>query len=532
MKTLLVLFPLSFLVVPRAGVAAPVPEQSVPIVNSKISRTIETVNYRAKSTTAVDFRGTAILAEAKGEAKVETKSSGVLIEATFEHLGPPSRFGPAFLTYVLWAISPEGRPDNLGELTLNGSKSKIQATTTFQTFGMMVTAEPYFAVTTPSGYVVLENVPGKDTKGAIEPATAKYELLRGDEFKASDLPPLAEAPGDPLELKQARNAQRIARWRGAEHYAPDSWAKAEASLIRAEDYQTRKQHKAVPTAAREAVQAFADAITITLRRAQEEQSAERRAEAAAREEQARSERQRAELNQAQAERQRAEAEARAAREAEARAQAEREQSAVREQQESERQQALAAQQQATAAQQQAAEAQQQAQQARQTAEQQRLSAERARQDQQQLRAELLEQFNRILETRETTRGLIVSLGDVLFATAKYDLQPQARERLAKLAGIVMAHPGLHLAVEGYTDNVGSELFNQKLSEERADSVRAYLIAQGLDPNSVSTTGYGESHPVADNATAQGRERNRRVEIVVSGQIIGAPIGVAPTGGQR
>lgn len=525
------------------------PQQGAPVIDIQLSRTIATVNYQAKSSTEVNFRGTALLPEAKGEATVESKSAGVTIEAKFEELAPASRFGSAYLTYVLWAISPEGRPSNLGELPQENGKTKMRATTSLQTFGMIVTAEPYYAVSSPSEYVILENIPRKDTKGAVRPVNASYELLRRGRYNSANLLRLSESSDEPLALLEARNAERIARWQRADRYAPDAWARAEASLGRAEDYQKRKQHKPVLTAAREAVQSFEDAITVAVQRQKDEQTAQERAAAAQREEQARAEKEAAAQQQAEAERQKAQAEAQAAREAQARADAERqqaaaeaererEQAAAQAEQERQRQQALAAQKQAeqaaqqtAQAQQQAQQAQQQAEQARQQAEQQRQAAERAQQEQQQLRAQLLQQFNRILETRETARGLIVSLGDVLFATAKYDLQPEARERLAKLAGIVLAHPGLHLAIEGYTDSVGSEIFNQKLSEERADSVRAYLIAQGLDPNSISTTGYGMSHPVADNSTSQGRQKNRRVEIVVSGEIIGVPIGIAPTNAQ-
>jgi outer membrane protein OmpA-like peptidoglycan-associated protein len=154
----------------------------------------------------------------------------------------------------------------------------------------------------------------------------------------------------------------------------------------------------------------------------------------------------------------------------------------------------------------------------------RAEAERNRKAAEALRAQLLEQFNRILPTTDTPRGLKVNMADVLFDTGKYDLRPPAREALAKLSGIVLAHPGLKLEVEGYTDSVGSETFNQQLSEQRATTVRQYLIAQGLPENSISSRGFGETAPIASNDTPQGRQQNRRVEIIVSGQVIGTKIG--------
>jgi outer membrane protein OmpA-like peptidoglycan-associated protein len=142
----------------------------------------------------------------------------------------------------------------------------------------------------------------------------------------------------------------------------------------------------------------------------------------------------------------------------------------------------------------------------------------------ELRADLMRQFNLILETRDTARGLIVNMSDVLFDTAKHSLRPVAREKLAKVAGIILGHPGLRLDVEGHTDSVGGDEYNQQLSEQRAAAARDYLTQQGVAPNSVTTKGFGESQPVASNDTAAGRQQNRRVEMVVSGELIGTQIG--------
>jgi outer membrane protein OmpA-like peptidoglycan-associated protein len=265
--------------------------------------------------------------------------------------------------------------------------------------------------------------------------------------------------------------------------------------------------KSIIQAARDAVQNAADARTITLRRENEAKIAADQAAAAAATAAAQAQQQQEAAARQQADMQRLKAERDAAQEAAARAQAD----------------AAAA---ASAAQAQQSDAAAAVAAARAKAAQDQ--AAQAELEKQQLRAALLAQFNRILPTTDTPRGLKVNMADVLFAFGKYDLQPPAREALAKFSGIVLAHPGLHLAVEGYTDSVGSDAFNQTLSEQRANAVRDYLVQQGLDPSQITSTGYGKTNPVASNDTAQGRQQNRRVEIIISGEVIGQQIGVPPT----
>lgn len=495
-------------------------QQSVPVISITQTRTIQAVNYLAKGSTKIDFRGTALLPLATGQAKIDSKDGGLVIEANFDGLGPVSQFGNAYLVYVLWAITPEGRANNLGQILQNGPKGKIFATTRLQNFGMIVTAEPYFAVTSPSEDVLLENIVRPDTKGAVSSVAARYELLKRGQYSTLNLTTLADAGDLPLDLLQARNAERIAKANLADQYAADSWAKAMDALNRAEDYQKRKQKKSVPTAARDAVQSFEDSITISVKRQEDERLANERAAAAKAEADAKAKQEAEAQARALAEQQKMQAELQAAKEAQARAEAEKAQAeAERAQAEAQKAQAEAEKARAQAlASQQAAETQ---------AQQERDAAAKAEADKQALRATLLAQFNRVLETRDTPRGLVVNLGDVLFDTGKYNLRQEARERLAKLTGIVLAHPGLHLSVEGYTDNVGTEDFNQELSEKRAQAVRQYLIDQGLDPGSVTSQGFGMANPVASNDTPDGRQKNRRVEIVISGEVIGVPIGQPP-----
>jgi outer membrane protein OmpA-like peptidoglycan-associated protein len=476
---------------------------SVPILRvNVVSRTAKAINYRHRSgATKIDFAGTALLPRARGEAKVESKQGYIEVEVEFDNLQPASQFGHEYLTYVLWAITPEGRAKSLGEILLNGTKSKLDVSTELQTFGLIVTAEPYFAVSQPSDVVVMENIVRPDTVGKIEEIDAKYELLQRGQYVLNVEPSRVRSvvfdSKTPLELYEARNAVQIAQWGGAERYATESFQKATQLLQQAEDYQSRKSaKKSVVMAAREAAQTAEDARLIAAKRQREEQEAAERAAAQARVDEEAQKKAQAEAERAEAERAKADAEA-----------ARREADAARA---------------AALDQQQAAEVE--AQRAQLAAQQANQEKERAEAEKAQLRTRLAQQLNEILETRETARGLIVNMSDVLFDTAKYDLRPSAREKLAKIAGIVLAHPGLQLEIEGHTDDRGSEEYNQQLSEKRASAVKDYLVQQGISPLSVVARGYGESMPLADNQTASGRQRNRRVELVVSGESIGVKTG--------
>jgi len=509
-----------------------------------VERTTPAVNYLHRSgASKLDFKGTALMPSASGSAKVESQRGVIHVSADFRDMAAPSSFGPEYLTYVLWAISPDGRPVNLGELTLSdygkGSSSKIDATSDIQTFGLIVTAEPYYGVTQPSDAVVMENVARPDTQGVVESINAKYELLpRGAYTKTGRFVPLSVSKKDPFELYEAENAIQIARLAGAEKYSQDSFQKATEALRQAQRYQVQKPgQKPVITMAREAVVRAEDARVIALKRQTEEAAEAERQAGIAREN---AEKQKAETARLQAEEQarlRAQADAnrlaaekaktdaeRAKQEAEtAAANAERvKQEAIeaRRSADEARQSAVAQQQQLAAEADRARSAAADADRLRQEAERQRAKSE---EDQAQLRKQLLTQFNTILQTRDTARGLIVNMSDVLFDSGQYSLKPGAREKLAKVAGIILGHPGLKIAVEGHTDSVGGDEYNLKLSQNRANSVRAYLVSQSIDPAAVTATGFGKTMPVADNKTAAGRQVNRRVELVVSGEILGTTI---------
>ncbi len=533
----------AFLMVCAAGLA-----QNQPIYRVTVtSRTAKAVSYQHRSgTTSIDFQGTDLLPSARGKARVASKQGRIAIEVEFEGLQPATRNGAEYLTYVLWAITPEGRTANLGEVLLNGTRSKLDVTTELQVFGLIVTAEPYYAVSQPSDLVVMENVVRADTVGKIEPIDAKYELLQRGQYQRLANPlALKMDQKQPIELYEARNAVQIARAIGADNYAPETFVKAEKSLAQAEAYQARNAgSKPVAMTAREAVQMAEDSRVIAVKRQDEQALNEARLRSSEREATAENGR-----VAAQSETERVKHDAEAAR-LQAQADTERltrektaqafaaQADADKVKRENEARMASAAD---TAEQ---LKAQNDARETAANREAERLKRENDMQrassqaeldsaakmraqletEKTELRVKLLAQFNAILQTRDTPRGLVVNMSDVLFDTGKYTLRPLAREKLAKLAGIVSGHPGLMLAVEGYTDSIGSDDYNQRLSEQRSEGVRDYLTQQGMAAGSVTSRGFGKAQPVATNDTAEGRQQNRRVELVISGEVIGTVVG--------
>ncbi|HKF22737.1 MAG TPA: OmpA family protein [Candidatus Angelobacter sp.] len=504
-----------FALIPAAG------QSPAPAATGSVSRTTKAVNYRLRSgAVEVDLRGTELMANAVGQAKVEGKKSSVEIDAKFENLDDPTRFGLEFLTYVLWAVSPQGKAVKIGELVLDHTSSHVKAPLEMQTFGMIVTAEPYFAVNQPGNVVVMENiVPAGFRQENID---ATYELLARGTY-ASTQTKIENAifgidKKTPRPLFQARNAVRIARNASADKYAAPILSKAEQQLQQAEAAYSQKQNKsAVETPAREAVETAEEARVMAVKKKAEEEAA---AAAAAREAQAKA------LADAEAKR-RADAEAARAQAEAAKADAERMKAAAEKAAQDAAQQREAAEkakQEADAARN-AAEAQQkvlaaETEKARRAAEESDRLRQQAEKDKADLRARLLAQLNTILATRDSARGLIANMSDVLFKTGSFELLPGARERLAKVSGIVLAYPGLHLDVEGHTDSVGGDEYNQQLSERRAGAVRDYLVQQGIPDGAIVFRGFGKTKPVASNDTPEGRQQNRRVELVISGDAIG------------
>jgi outer membrane protein OmpA-like peptidoglycan-associated protein len=506
-----------------AGLAnAQAGSSNVPATTSPVFRTTKAVHYRQGGTVKVEFRATELLAGSAGEAKVEAKKTNISIDAKFQGMEDATKFGLEYLTYILWAISPEGRAVNLGEIALDKSNVHLKASTDMQTFGLIVTAEPYFAVTQPGNTVVLESVvPENIALG--ENIDAKYELLgRGTYTAANEKIQNAIFGIDrstPLELFEARNAVRIAHIAAADKYAASILAKADQQLMQAETTYRQKQGKpAIESAARETTQTAEEARVMAVKqRAEDEAQAKAAAEKLAaqeREAKARSDAEAEAKRRAEAEEAQKQAEAAKAEAERLKAEAEQAaQEAARQKEEAEKAKAEAIeQQQALAAE--TAKAQQAAAQSEQLRQQ-------AEKEKQEMRARLLQQLNAVLATRDTARGLIANMSDVLFKTGSFELMPAARERLAKVSGIVLAYPGLHLQVEGHTDSTGGDEFNQTLSEQRAGAVRDYLVQQGIATNSIEARGFGKTEPIASNDTAEGRQQNRRVELVLTGDAIGS-----------
>ena len=447
-----------------------------------VEHDLDAVNYFHRSgSTHINFDGTNLLPGAKGEAKVTSERGGLHISAEFKGLTPANGFGAEYLTYVLWAISADGRPQNLGEVLPAGTKNNIEVTTSLQSFGLIVTAEPYFSVSMPSDVIVLQNVFSDKTQGVLEHVNVHYTLLpRGlyaaTEGSKSNFNPITRNEHAPLELYEAHNAARIALMYGADKYAPDIMQDVNTDLQNADnmDGSKHRDEKMEITYAREAVQKAEDARISSLRKQATEHQQQERAD---------KEQAQADAAQSQVAAANAQAQAEAAAAAKARAEAD-----------------------AANARAEAAEAQH--------------SAQKSQEDASAVREKLRAQLNSVLATSESARGLIVNMSDVLFDTAKYTLKPGTQVSLAKVATILQIYPGLKVQVEGYTDSVGGDEYNQKLSENRANAVHDFLVQNGVPAANVTATGYGKNKPVADNGTAAGRAQNRRVNLVVSGDAIG------------
>jgi outer membrane protein OmpA-like peptidoglycan-associated protein len=501
----------------QTGVA-PAPNGPEPIFRVDVtSRTIRAVNYHHRQgTTKIDFRGTALMPDSRGTADVTANTGASRISLKFDHLSNPSQFGPEYLTFVLWGITPEGRAERLGEVQLKGANDKtaeLYATSDLQSFGMIVTAEPYFSVSQPSDAVVMENFIRQDTTGTMEDIDAKYELLKRGQYTLNiGAPQLTSMTSDlqiPLQLREAREAIAIAKAQGADHYAAETMHKAAIDMQNAEGYYHSKNLKQLDTVAREATQMAEDARRISIEKEREEADLAAKNASAQRE-----------LDSKQAA---DEASRRAAEEARRRTAAEAD-TANAERQKHEAELAMAD----------AKKAQAEADAARQAAlaEQQKLALEKnaaisareqAEKDAVALRARLKDQLNLILSTRDTARGLIVNMSDVLFDFNQATLKPGAREKLARVSGILLAYPSLRVAVEGHTDSIGTDEYNLKLSQRRADAVRDYLTSNQINSANVQSVGLGKANPVASNDTGAGRQENRRVEMVVSGDVIGQSV---------
>jgi len=448
-----------------APAAAQQLERDVQVMSADVEGRLEGFSYQEGPVSRLEFYGSSLALKAAGDAKVEFQDGRASVDVSVMNLPDPWTFGP-FSTYVLWAVTADGRANNIGSIELRNGRGLLETTTPLSQFALVVSAEPHFAVTAPSKYVVLRNL-GKYVRGQKVMIPGLTERIDYANLTPRPIDPRSKVP---LDLIQARYALDIARGAEADKYASGEFAKAEGLLAKAEAAQASKKYsirKIAALIAREAVQSGEDARRRSILGRQEADAAALAAEEA---------------------RKRDEAAAAARRDAEEKARIE----ALAAAEDAKRRQALAAEQAAREA---AAEAQRQA------------------------RADLTARLNRALPTRQTERGIVAEIAGVQFATGAADLRPEAREALARFAGIIGVYPSIRVKVEGHTDSTGSYETNQKLSLARAAVVRDYLAAQGVDAAHIEVEGLGPDQPVADNATAEGRARNRRVEIILTGDLL-------------
>jgi outer membrane protein OmpA-like peptidoglycan-associated protein len=487
-----------------ASPAAPAPVQAVKPVTA--TRESMALSYPEGTTISIKFQGTHRLPRATGEAKVERKKGMTEIEIELDEMKPASFFGGDYNTYVLWTVSPEGHVHNDGEFVLRGNRSKLNVSTPLETFGMFVTAEPHFLVASPSRFVVLENTrPAHHIGNPLRVSQIQYHGFDGlYRFERETLSNLPETKGTRREdVGSAEASIALAERAGASQFAVEEITKAREAMRRTLDaVRVRTDDRNIMLLAHEVVRLAYDA-----QKKAEERSFQASLDAERRTHADQTKRLETSIQQAQneAERSRLEAEQRAlqlqlearAREEAARRAAEAEAQA-REASEKARREAAAA------------------ESARLAAESAKLDAAKATQEAEAARKRMQEALSAVAETKQTARGLIVNLPDILFDFNKATLRPQGREILAKISGILLVARGYRLRLEGHTDSIGSEEYNARLSEKRAEGVRDYLLQSGIASDLMTTHGFGKTQPIATNDTAAGRQRNRRVEIVIQG----------------
>jgi outer membrane protein OmpA-like peptidoglycan-associated protein len=455
-------------------------------------RTTLAIQYPEGDSTEVNMMGTAIYPRLTGKADVKRKEGRTRIILRMKNLGNPQALGSYYTTYVVWAIAPEGQAERLAELPIK-NEFDYEVTTTFQTFGLIITAEPHSMVKLPSPVIVAENTLRKGTEGNIEASQIEYSGDAGTLYLVSspNNPALNADYSTPLLVLGARRAVEIAARAGAQQYAEPELRQAEVKLAALEQFwpRERKDEKEFSGLAHDVMRIAEHARTLAVERKEQARLDDERRTA------------RETIAEAQSEAERAREAAAAYRDAMDRAERD----------------AAAARQRAEQAQTEAERARANEEVARLEAEQARLKAEQAQRERDELQERLFTSITAILDARREARGIIVNLSDVLFDFDKATLKPGAREKLSKLAGILVAYPGNYrIDIEGHTDSVGSDEYNLKLSQERADTVRYYLVQSSIAQERINVVrGFGEVRPVATNDTAEGRQMNRRVEIIIS-----------------
>ncbi len=502
-------------------------------------RQVVAVRYNENKQTTVTMSGTAIAPRVMGKADVEFKQGRTNVRLEMESFANPQSFGGFYTTYVLWAVAPEGQTENLMELPIQ-KNFKIESTTKFQTFGLIITAEPHARVELPSSMIVAENTLRRGTEGMITTSKVEYSGDPGTFYTifAPNSPSAIADYNTPLLMLGARRAVEIAQRADARKFADTELRDAELKLATLEQAWPRSRNpsdirnnaKKNSGPAHDVMRIAEQARKLSVERgaqarleAERQQAGNNIAQAQSEAERARTEAERATLN---ADRARIEAGSARTEADRARAEADRARLETERAQTAERAQIARADSETAAARERVAQAQSETDKAkaneelaRAAADSARLQTAEAKRERDAAQQSLFVSLSAILETRREARGLIVNLSDVLFDTGQATLKPGAREKLSKLAGILLAYPGAYqIEIEGHTDSVGSDASNLNLSRGRSESVRDYIVQNGIKSERVlAARGFGESKPVADNDTAAGRQVNRRVEIIIADQ---------------
>ena len=506
---------------------------------------VAVVQFPDRSGVEVPLAATSRVSPAQAEADVKVRDGQADVEVEAKKLPPAILFGGDVTSYVVWAVSRDGQAENLGELIVKpNNKADVHYRTGQKEFGILVTAEPYALVLRPSELVCFASAPPKPSKARSTPVTVA-NLAAPPRTGNPQVGGMEYHGADAVELVQAQHVLDQARAMGAEKYAADTLREASTNLDQAVNFYRSGNEKSGADYARRSLSLSSTAIRDTQRNLAAEAAAAEAARQAA-------ERRALEEQRAAAQAQAAESQQQALAAREAALRAREDAYAAQQQTEKLQQEASAAQQAAAAAEQRAADAslsadaaaaaRREADDARQKAEALASEASAARLESERKNAELERQnlqltrerddlaaqldgaLSSVAQITKTARGVVVNLPDILFDINKATLKPNAQIALAKLAGIVQLFPKINLRVEGYTDSTGSNELNQRLSRERAESVRGFLEKQGVAASRMTAVGYGPQFPVADNATAEGRAKNRRVEIVLAE-------GVVPGAGQ-
>ncbi|PYT04015.1 MAG: hypothetical protein DMF65_03005 [Acidobacteria bacterium] len=487
---------------------------------SDIRRETVAVSYPLEQTISLKFRGTTRLPRLKGEAKVRRSGRrNTRVELSVENLPRAYELGSVYTTYVLWAISPEGRADNLGEIKRGGGmfvNSKIDVTTPLETFALIVTAEPHYLVRTPSRMVVLENLPPRNP-GEAQVATVPVQYIgnMSDYFRDPRVPDLADRDytRTPTSLLGARQAVNLARYAGAERDAPQELQEAQAQLEQAENAWRLNQSEAdVDSLARRAIslgaKAEEDAEIHAAARKRREEIASR--DSAVRE---------AEETAAEASKQIQDLRERLNREETARELAERDAANANQQLRELRAEntRLRDELQTVRAEGDDAKLKLARIEGERQAEQARLDAERRAAQQREALSNLKSSLARFGSVRDTGQGIVLVLPDTLWSGARAaELTPKAvATTIDPLAALLANNPDLRIRIEAFADARGDESSLQKLTQDRAETLAGRLVSAGVDGARIQANGMGTTNPVSANTTPAGRQRNRRVEITLT-----------------